>query len=58
MKKHNNKSNEFGGEDRFDDWNDYRDYGEYEPSSSSSEGMESVDGSYKYVRNPNNTARI
>lgn len=58
LKKHNNKSNEFGGEDRFDDWNDYKDYGEYEPSTYSSEDMESVDGSYKYVRNPNNTARI
>ena len=29
LKKHNNKTNEFGGEDRFDDWNEYDEYEEY-----------------------------
>ena len=29
LKKHNDKTNEFGGEDRFDDWNEYDEYEEY-----------------------------
>lgn len=58
LKQHNKKSNEFGAEDRFDDWNDYESTTYYPIPLSSSEGIGNVDPNYNFVRNPNNTARI
>lgn len=54
LKKQNSNTNEFGGEDYFDDWTDYDDEPHHIPIPLFNEGMNTVDPSYNFIRNPDN----